>query len=87
MYLHMRDVSIVSSKGVDYEPVQTGTSPIEFVIKPLADYVDINKTELWLMVKITKQDESQGMARSTLWSTTPFIPSSNSLPSRSTKRW
>ncbi|XP_068680356.1 uncharacterized protein F54H12.2-like [Montipora foliosa] len=52
------DVSIVSSKWVDYEPVQTGTNPIEFVIKPLADYIDINKTELRLVVKITKQDGS-----------------------------
>ncbi|XP_068750794.1 uncharacterized protein F54H12.2-like [Montipora capricornis] len=51
-------VSIVSSKWVDYEPVQTGTNPIEFVIKPLADYIDINKTELRLVVKITKQDGS-----------------------------
>ena len=40
------DVSIVSSKWVDYEPVQTRTNPIESVIKPLADYIDINKTEL-----------------------------------------
>ena len=47
------DVSIVSSKWGDYEPVQTGTNPIEFVIKPLADYIDINKTEL-RMVLITK---------------------------------
>ena len=52
------DVSIVSIKWVDYEPVQTGTNPIEFVIKPLADYIDINKTELRLVVKITKQDGS-----------------------------
>ena len=29
------DVSIVKSKWVDYEPVQSGTNPIEFVIKPL----------------------------------------------------
>ena len=52
------DVSIVSSKWLDYEPVQTGTNPIEFVIKPLKDYIDINKTELRLVVKITKQDGS-----------------------------
>ena len=52
------DVSIVSSKWVDYGPVQTGTDPIEFVIKPLADYIDTNKTELRLVVKITKQDGS-----------------------------
>ena len=52
------DVSIVSSKWIDYEPVQTGTNPIEFVSKPLADYIDINKTELRLVVKITKQDGS-----------------------------
>ena len=50
------DVSIVSSKWVDYEPVQTGTNPIEFVIKPLADYIDINKTELRMVLKITKRD-------------------------------
>ena len=30
-----------------------GTNPTEFVIKPLADYIDINKTELRLVVKIT----------------------------------
>ena len=52
------DASIVSSKWVDYEPVQKGTNPIEFVIKPLADYIDINKTELKLVVKITKEDAS-----------------------------
>ncbi|XP_068684188.1 uncharacterized protein F54H12.2-like [Montipora foliosa] len=52
------DVSIVSSKWVDYEPVQTGTNPIEFVIKQLTDYIDINKTELRLVVKITKHDGS-----------------------------
>ncbi|XP_068735631.1 uncharacterized protein F54H12.2-like [Montipora capricornis] len=50
------DVSIVSSKWVDYEPVQTGTNPIEVVIKPLADYIDINKTELRMVLKVTKQD-------------------------------
>ena len=54
----MTDVSIVSSKWVDYEPVQTGSNPIKFVIKPLSDYIDINKTELPLVVKITKQDRS-----------------------------
>ena len=52
------DVSIVSSKWLDYEPVQTGTNPIEFVIKSLKDYIDINKAELRLVVKITKQDGS-----------------------------
>ncbi|XP_015778262.1 PREDICTED: uncharacterized protein F54H12.2-like [Acropora digitifera] len=50
------DVSIVSSKWGDNEPVQTGTNPIEFVIKPLADYIDINKTELRMVLKITKRD-------------------------------
>ena len=50
------DVSIVKSKWVDYEPVQSGTNPIEFVIKPLSDYIDINKTELRLVVKITKRN-------------------------------
>ena len=50
------DVSIVGSKWVDYEPVQTGTNPIEFVIKPLADYLDISKTELRMVLKITKRD-------------------------------
>ena len=38
------------------EPVQSGTNPIEFVIKPLSDYIDINKTELRLVVKITKRN-------------------------------
>ena len=37
-----------------YEPVQSRTNPIEFVIKPLADYIDINKAQLRLAVKITK---------------------------------
>ena len=50
------DVSIVGVKWVDYEPVQTGTNPIEFLIKPRADCIDINKTELRMVVKITKQD-------------------------------
>ena len=50
------DVSIVKSKWVDYEPIQSGTNPIEFVIKPLSDYIDINKTELRLVVKITKRN-------------------------------
>ena len=49
-------VSIVSSKWVEYEPVQTETNPIEFVIKPLADYIDISKTELRMVLKITKRD-------------------------------
>ena len=52
------DLSIVSSKWVDYEPIHTGTNPIEFVTKPLADFIYINKTELRLVVKITKQDGS-----------------------------
>ena len=50
------DVSIVKNKWVDYEPVQSGTNPIEFVIKPLYDYIDINKTELRLVLKITKRN-------------------------------
>ena len=36
--------------------MQTGTNPIEFVIKPPADYIDINKTELRMVLKITKRD-------------------------------
>ena len=50
------DVSILKSKWVDYEPVQSGTNPIEFVIKPLSDYIDIDKTELRLVMKITKRN-------------------------------
>ena len=50
------DVLIVSSRWVDYEPVQTGSNPIEFVIKPLAVYIDINKTELRRVLKISKRD-------------------------------
>ena len=50
------DVSILKSKWVDYEPVEIGTNPIEFVIKPLSDYIDINKTELRLVVNITKRN-------------------------------
>ena len=41
---------------VDYEPVQSRTNPIEFVIKTLSDYIDINKTELRLVIKITKNN-------------------------------
>ena len=50
------DVSIVKSKWVDYEPVQSGTNPTEFVVKPLSDDIDINKTEMRLVVKITKRN-------------------------------
>ena len=50
------DVSIIKSKWVDYEPIQSGTNLIEFVIKPLSDYIDINKIELRLVVKITKRN-------------------------------
>ena len=50
------DVSIVKSKWVDYEPIQSGTNAIEFVIKSLSDYIDINKTELRLVVKVTKRN-------------------------------
>ena len=42
--------------GWDYEPIQSSTNPIEFVIKPLSDYININKTELRLVVKITKRN-------------------------------
>ena len=38
----VKDLSIVRSKWVDYEPVQMGTNPTEFVIKPLTDHIDIN---------------------------------------------
>ena len=62
------DVSIVKSKWVDYEPVQSGTNPIEFVIKPLSDYIDINKTELRLVIMITKKmEETLHLERSTLF--------------------
>ena len=37
-------VSTFSSKWLDYEGIQTGTNPVEFVIKRLADYIDMNKT-------------------------------------------
>ena len=50
------DVSIVSSKWMDYEPAQTGTNLIEFVTKPLADCIDINKMEIRVVLKIAKQD-------------------------------
>ena len=80
-------IKIVSSKWVDYESIQTGTNAIEFVIKPLADYIEINKTELRLVLKITKEDGSpSGDGKSTLWSAMTFPLSSNSLPFRSTKR-
>ena len=36
--------SIIDSKWVDYEPVQSGTNPVEFVINPLAEYINIKKT-------------------------------------------
>ena len=32
-HVPVTDVSIVKSKWVDYDPVQSGTNPIEFVIK------------------------------------------------------
>ena len=35
---------------------KTGTDAIEFVIKPLADYLDIKKTELRMVLKITKRN-------------------------------
>ena len=41
------------------EPIQSGTNPIKFVIKPLSDYIDINKTELRLVVKITKRNREE----------------------------
>lgn len=50
--------NIIDSKCVGYEPVQSRTNPIELVIKPLADYIDINKTELRIAVMITKQGGS-----------------------------
>ena len=61
--------------------VETGTNLMKFVIKPLAYYIDINEKELRMVLKITnKMKRPQRMARSTLWLTTSFIPSSNSLP-------
>ena len=54
--VHVTDVSIVKSKWADYGPVQIGANPIKFVIKPLSDYTGINKTELRLMIKITKNN-------------------------------
>jgi len=36
--------SIIDSKWVDYEPVQSGTNPVEFVINPLVEYINIKKT-------------------------------------------
>ena len=42
-HVPVTDVSIVKSKWVDYEPVQIGPNPIEFVIKSLSDYIDIKK--------------------------------------------
>ena len=35
------DMSIIGSKWVDHEPVQSGTNPMEFVIKPLTNCIDI----------------------------------------------
>ena len=67
LQIPVTDVSIVKSKWVNYEPVQSGTNPIEFVIKPLSDYIDINKTELRLVVKITKKmEETSHLERSIL---------------------
>ena len=45
------DVSVVSSKWVDYEPVQTGTNPIEFVMKPLADLIELYGTGQEIVLK------------------------------------
>ena len=67
LQIPVTDVSIVKSKWVNYEPVQSGTNPIEFVIKPLSDYIDINKTELRLVIKITKKmEETSHLERSIL---------------------
>ena len=67
LQIPVTDVSIVKSKWVNYEPVQSGTNPIEFVIKPLSDYIDINKTELRLAIKITKKmEETSHLERSIL---------------------
>ena len=52
------DVSIEKSKWIYYEPVKSGTNPIELVIKLLSDYIDINKTELRIVVKITKRNSA-----------------------------
>lgn len=82
------DVSIIDSKWVDYEPVQSGTNRIEFVIKPSKDFIDINKTELRLAVKITKQNGlATGDGKKYTLIYMPFIPSSNSVQSTSMKRW
>ena len=56
--LKLFDVPVTDVSIVDYESIQTETNPIEFVVKPLAYYIDINKTELPLVVKITKPDRT-----------------------------
>ena len=57
--------NIVKSQWVDYEPVQSDTNPIEFAIKPLSDYIDMNKSELKLVIKITKKmEETSHLERS-----------------------
>ena len=50
-YVPVTDASNVKSKWVDYEPVQIGTNPM----KSLSDYIDIQKTELRLVIEITKK--------------------------------
>ena len=65
LQIPVTDVSIVKSKWVNYEPVQSGTNPIEFVIKPLSDYIDMNKSELKIVIKITKKmEETSHLERS-----------------------
>ena len=67
LQIPVTDVSIVKSKWVDYEPAQSGTNPIELVIKPLSDYIDMNKSELKLVIKITKKmEETSHLERSIL---------------------
>lgn len=50
--------SIIDSKWVDYGPVQSGTNPVEFVINPLAEYINIEKTASTLSTSYLNVDKN-----------------------------
>ena len=43
---------------MDYEPVQSGTNPVEFVINPLAEYINIEKTASTLSTSYLNVDKN-----------------------------
>ena len=55
--------SIIDSKWVDYEPVQSGTNPVEFVINPLAEYINIKKTASTLSTSYLNVDKNPDICK------------------------